>query len=89
MRLMKRRHLLKNVIQVFELQDFDEGPCPGELQDHVHCLHTGQIGITLVDSHPIRHAVRTDRPFEESPGSSRITVLGQHEPKVREAKSRV
>ncbi len=56
--------------------------CPGELQDHVHCLQTSQIGTTLVDDHPIRHSVRTDRPFEEWPGSSRVTVLGQMKSRV-------
>jgi len=71
--------LFKNVVQLFDLQDFDEGPCPGELQDHGHCLQTSKIGAAFVDDHPIRHAVRTDCPFEESLGSSRVTALEQHE----------
>ncbi len=71
--------LFKNVIQVFDLQDFDEGPFPGELQDHVRCLQTSQIGATLVDDNPIWHAVRVDRLLKEPSGSGQVAALGEQE----------
>lgn len=43
---------LKNIIQLFELRDFVEGLCPRVLQDHVQCLQTSQIDVTLVDAPP-------------------------------------
>jgi hypothetical protein len=57
--------LFKNVIQVFDLQDFDDGPCSCELQDHVRGMQASQIGSTLIDDHPVRHAICRDCAFEK------------------------
>jgi hypothetical protein len=48
-----------------------------------------QVGPAFVDHDPVWHAIHAYRPLEEPPGGGQITPLGQHEPKVREAKSRV
>lgn len=47
--------LFKNVIQVFNLQDFDDDPCSCELHDHVRGVQASQIGSTLIDNHPVRN----------------------------------
>jgi len=44
--------LLKNSIQVFDLQDFDDGPCLREIQDHVRGMQVSRVGSTSYRSPP-------------------------------------
>lgn len=50
--------LLKDIVQIFDLQDFDGLPCSRELQDHIHGFQPRQIGPTFVDDDAVGDAIR-------------------------------
>ena len=68
--LDKALALFKSVIQVFDLQDFDDRPCLYEFQVYVYRMQASQIGSTLIDAHLVRGAVCRDCAVE-SPKSLR------------------
>ncbi len=71
--------LLKDIVEVLDLQDIDSlaGAC--KLDDDIHRLQASQIGAALVNDHPVRHAVGSNSPAEEPARCRQIPLLRQHE----------
>ena len=59
--------LLKDIVQIFDLQYFDGLPCSGEFQDHIHGLQPRQVGAAFVNHDAIGEAIIADRALEETP----------------------
>jgi len=71
--------LLKDIVQLVDLQDFNGLPCSCELQDDIHGFQTRKIGPTFVDDDAVGDAIRSNCPPEEAPRRSFVTMLRQHE----------
>ena len=71
--------LFNDVVKVFDLEDLDRASRTRELQDDVNAFQTRQIGTTLVDDDPIRHAIAANCPLEKSPSGCLVAALGEHE----------
>lgn len=71
--------LFKDIIQIFDLPDFDSASAAVKFRDYKDCLKPGEIGAALVDDDPLGQAVRADRPPEEASRAGEIATLGEKE----------
>ena len=71
--------LFKDIIEIFDLPDFNDFARSGELQDRVNSLQASQVSATLVNDHLLRNAVACDSLFKEPSHCSQIPSFGQHE----------
>lgn len=69
--------LLKDIVQVFDLPDFNHVACACEFQDGVDGVQSGQIGSTFVNDNLLRSTVGCDRLLEETPRCSQIPTFRQ------------
>ena len=67
--------LLKDIVQIFDLQDLDSLPGSDELEDHIHGFQPRQIGPTFVDNDTVGDTVRANCTPEETPRRRLVTPL--------------
>ena len=71
--------LLKNVVEIFDLSDFNYIARSCEFKARIYSLQASQIGAALVNYNPVRNAVGCDGLPEEPSRCRQIAALGQHE----------
>ena len=71
--------LFNDVVEVFDLEDFDRGSRTRELQDDVNAFETRQIGPALVDGDLLGDVVQVDRALEEAPCGRHVALGREHE----------
>ncbi len=64
--------LLKDIIEIFDLPDFNDSTCSGEFQDRIYGLQASQIGAAFVNDNPLGSAVSCNGFLEEAPRCSQI-----------------
>lgn len=71
--------LFKDIVEIFDLPDFNDPSRSGEFQDRIDSLQTSQIGSALVDDNPLGNAVGCDGHPEKLAGCGQIPTFRQHE----------
>jgi len=61
--------LLKDVVEIFNLQDFNHFAVTGDFQDCVYSLCSGQIGSAFINDNFVWNTVGCDGFLEETPCS--------------------
>ncbi len=73
--------LFKDVIEIFNLQNFNHLACVSDFQDCVYRLCSGQIGCTFINDNFVWNTVVSDDFLEETACCTEISSLGEHEVK--------
>ncbi len=71
--------LLKDVVEIFNLQDFNHLAVTGDFQDCVYSLCSGQIGSAFINNNFVWNTVGCYGFLEETPCSTQISAFGEHE----------
>ncbi len=71
--------LLKDVVEIFNLQDFNQLAVTGDFQDCVYSLCSGQIGSAFINDNFVWNTVGCGGFLEESLCSTEISAFGEHE----------
>ncbi len=71
--------LFKNVVEIFDLKNFDQFACTGDLQDVVDSLRSHQIGSTFINDYFVWNTIACYGFLKETPCSTEISPLGEHE----------
>jgi len=71
--------LFKDLVEVFDLPDFNERTGSREFQDRVDSLKASQIGAAFVNDKPLGNAVSCNGFLEKTPRRGQIATFRQHE----------
>ena len=71
--------LFHDIIEIFDLPDFNDVARSGALQDRINNLQASQVSATLVNDHLLRNAVACNSLFKEHSRCSPIPAFRQHE----------
>jgi len=70
--------LFKNIVQAFDLQNFNLLSIAGDFQDIVYSLRTGQIGAAFIHDDRVWNTTACDGLLKETPCSTQVSTLGKH-----------
>ncbi|EEP62895.1 Hypothetical protein BAAA_4000090 [Brucella abortus str. 2308 A] len=71
--------LLKDIVQIFDLQNFNQLIRTSDFQDIIYSLSACQIGSTFINDDLMWNTAACDGFFKETPCSANISALRQHE----------
>lgn len=71
--------LLKDIVQILNLQDFNRLTCTSDFQDVVYSLNSSQIGSAFINDYFVWNTIVYDGLLEETPCGTEISALREHE----------
>ncbi len=71
--------LLKDIVEIFDLQDFNRLTCTSDFRDVVYSMSSSQIGSAFINDYFVRNAIACDGLLEETPRGTEISALREHE----------
>jgi len=71
--------LLKCIVEIFGLKNFNQLTHPSDLQDVIYSLRTSPIGSNFINDCFVRNAISCDGIFKELPCRAEISALEEYE----------
>ncbi len=71
--------LLKDIVEIFNLQDFNHLAVTGHFPDCVYSLCSGQAGSAFINDNFVWNTVGCDGFLEETSCRTEISAFGEHE----------